>query len=346
MRRQIALLVLLVTLLSCGDSTEPERLPRELLVIVNSTEQSVSLVPTDTAATPIKIQLPSGDATPVSLAVSGSRAVVPLGLAHAVAVLNLENASISRLVPLEQGSGATGVAFESDTVAWVANPGLNTVTRVSLETGDTASVTVGIYPTAVAVADERVWVLNANLVDFAPAGPSWMTVVDPALLTAVDSVPLTGLNAQFVEAGPDGMLYVVNAGEFGAANGSLSIVSPGIRAEVALVDSLGEFPGSATWVSAQRLIVASLSEGILEIDPSTRTLVRGPDSAVKPDGAGVAAVAVDAAGNMYALDITDCVSPGKVHVLSPADLSPVRDIEVGLCPFAVEVAVLPVVTLR
>lgn len=325
---------------SCGESTEPESPPRELLVIVNSTEQSVSLVPTDTAEAPAKISLPSGDATPVSLAVSGSRAVVPLGLAHAVAVLNLDNASISRLVPLEQGSGATGVAFESDTVAWVANPGLNTVTRVSLETGDTASVVVGTYPTAVAVADERVWVVNANLVNFAPAGPSWITLVHPQLLSVVDSVPLTGLNAQFVEPGPDGMLYIVNAGEFGGSNGSLSIVSPGIRAEVAHVDSLGEFPGSATWVSPRRLLVASLAEGILEIDPSLRSVTRGPANGAKPDGAGSPAVAVDAAGNLYALDITDCVSPGRVHVLSPADFSPVRDIEVGLCPFAIEVTTL------
>src|SRR2546430_11447587 len=49
--------------------------------------------------------------------------------------------------------------------SWIANPNLNTVTRVNyLRNGDTTSVAVGVYPQAVAIVGTRVFVINSNLV--------------------------------------------------------------------------------------------------------------------------------------------------------------------------------------
>ena len=50
-------------------------------------------------------------------------------------------------ISLAPGSGVAGAALISDSVAYVSNANLNTVTRVDLATGDTASTpSVGIPP--------------------------------------------------------------------------------------------------------------------------------------------------------------------------------------------------------
>ncbi len=322
----------------CGDSTGPEDEPlgEQVFVIVNSTENSLSLVPVSDTI-PVRVIGMAGDAaSPVSLAVHGTTAVVPLGLAHAVSVVDLVSGSVERTIALEQNSGATGAAMESDSIAWVANPSLNTVTRVNLNTGDTSSVAVGVYPQAVAYASNRIWVANANLVMWAPAGPSWLTVIDPATSQVVDSVGISGQNSAAMELGEDGFLYVVNSGNFGAGDGSLSVVDPVAESETDYLADIGEFPGSVAWVSDDLLVIGSFGEGILEVDPTGPTLTRAGAQGFMPEGAGVSGLAADTSGMVYALNSTDCVSPGRVNVLSPPGYTISRAEDTGVCPYAIE----------
>jgi len=343
MRARVSLIVsticgLSLSLSGCDETTtapEPVSIGDEVFVVVNSTESSVSLVPADgSSAQVVGIAVPG--ATPVSVAVHGNRAIVPLGLAHAVAVIDLASQTVERIIPLADGSGATGGAIENDSIAWVANPSLNTVTRVNMNSGDTLSIDVGVYPQAVAHAAGRVFVANANLVWWAPAGPAWLSVIDPVSLNVLDSVVLSGQNAAAMEFGDNGYLYVVNSGNFGSGDGSLSVVDPFGRRETDFIADIGEFPGSISWVTDDLLVVGSFGEGILEVDPRGPTLTRAGADGVMPESAGVSGLAADSSGMVYALNSTDCVNPGRVNILQPPDFSVARSVDTGVCPYAIE----------
>ena len=246
-------LLLLSLLLSagCSDALEQSTSAGQVIAVVNSTVNSLSLISASNfTATTLDMRTPAG--TPVSIAGRGSILFVPLGAANAVAVIDLATRTdtVSRVIPLANNSGATGVAIQDDSIAWVANPNLNTVTRVNYRTGDTSSIRVGVYPQALAIAAGKVFVVNGNLVTFAPAGPSWITAFPasgPYSSSAIDSIPLSCTNAQFATVGADGFLYVVCSGRFGGGDGKLSIVDPTTREEVAVLNGLGDFPGAAVY---------------------------------------------------------------------------------------------------
>jgi hypothetical protein len=335
MNRMLLSLVLVTTLACSDELANPVISSDEVVVVVNSTDNSLTLVPVNDPTATATIPLGTGTATPVSLAVRGSIAAVPLGLDHAVALVDLNARVVARTVALAQGSGATGAAFEGDSAVWVANPLLNTVTRVTIVSGDTASVGVGQYPQALAAIGDELWVLNVNLVSFAPVGPGWLSVVDLTNATVVDSVGLTGENSQFLVPAEDGLLYVVHSGRFGGADGRLSVVDPDARRELAVVNGLGEFPGaSADDLRRARVLVTSFAHGLMEVDRATRTLTRGPDDGILVDGAGFAGIALDSSGRLYAIQSGDCVAPGAIQILQ-ADFSRVRTVAAGSCPFAV-----------
>src|SRR5207249_12190725 len=132
----------------------------------------------------VDLGTPGGAAT--TAAGRGGSVIVPLGPADSVAVIHNAGLCTTRacvrpvvVFSLAKGSGATGAAIQDDSIAWVANPSLNTVTRVNyFRNGDTTSVAVGVYPQAVAIVGTRVFVVNSNLVGSTPAGPSWLTSFD------------------------------------------------------------------------------------------------------------------------------------------------------------------------
>lgn len=335
MKRLVAL-ACLVTAGACSDElSSPLVSDDEVLVVVNSIDNSLTVFAVNDPAATHTIPLGTAAGTPVSVAARGSLVAVPLGIEHAVALVDLETAQVMRTVPLAQGSGATGAAFESDTVLWVANPGLNTVTRVSVLSGDTASVVVGQYPQGVVAIDGQMWVLNGNLEQFEPAGPGWLSVVDPVAGAVVDSVPLAGTNSQFAVLADDGLLYVVHSGRFGESEGRMSLVDPASRAELIVVQGLGTFPGEVADDFRQgRLLITSFDNGLMEFDRLTRRLTVGPAEGLRLDGEGFASVTLDSSGRIYAVQSGNCVEPGRVRVLR-ADLSEVTMVPTGVCPFAI-----------
>jgi hypothetical protein len=91
-----------------------------------------------------------------------------------------------------------------------------------------------------------------------------------------------------------------------------------------------------------RLLVASRTEGILEINVVTRVLLRGPGNGIKPAGQGVAALALDERGRVYALDQGNCTQPGTMSVLSaPPDYDLEQQVTVGVCPTAAVTMLVP-----
>src|SRR5437660_1417090 len=136
-----------------------------------------------------------------------------------------------------------------------------------------------------------------------------------------------------VPLGPaDSVAVIHNAG----------LCTTGLCVRPVVVNGLGDSPGAAAFHPSGRVLVASASEGILEVNTLTRSVTRGPGQGVKPGGHGVAGLAIDQGGRVYALDAGVCTGPGVVHVLSPPpDYDELRAVTVGVCPSATALAVVP-----
>src|SRR5438552_2284784 len=174
------------------------------------------------------------------------------------------------------------------------------------------------------------------------AGASWLNAFACCSVSTLDSIPLSGTNARFLAVGDDSLLYVVAAGRAGHPEGKLSVVDPVTGTELVVINGLGDSPGAAAFHPSGRVLVASATEGILEVNTLTRSVTRGPGQGVKPGGHGVAGLAIDQGGRVYALDAGGCTGPGVVHVLSPPpDYDELRAVTVGVCPSATALAVVP-----
>jgi len=331
----------------CSDALEQKSSAGQVIGVVNAGDRTLSLISaTDFTVSTRDWQRAS--ATPGTIDGHGNVFLVPLGQADAVGVDRLLGpcgtcVQADYVLRLAAGSGATGIAIQDDSIAWIANPSLNTVTRLNYLSGDTVSVAVGVHPRAVAIVGTRVFVLNSNVVGGSPAGPSWLTSFECCVVRTPDSIPLTGVNARFAVVGDDSLLYVIASGHTGAADGKLSIVDPEARVEIAVLNGLGESPGAAAFHPAgSRLLIASATEGILEVNTSIRAITRGPGNGVKPAGHGVSGLAIDLRGRVYAVDPGACATSGTVHVLTaPPDYGDIDEVPVGICPTTAAVAATP-----
>lgn len=340
---RLGLLVLMG--LGCAEASAPLPAPLEVLLVLNQGDASLSVIPVESPLTPDTIPIGAVTPPPPGMAALGAWVLVPLGAGDAVVVVDLRTRTVARTIALAPGSGATGATVVDDSIAYVGNPALNTVTRVNYLTGDTASIAVGITPQALVFTRGKVFVLNGNLTSGVPAGPSWASVVDPEtnrLATGIDSIPLPGPGgAASAVMASDGILYVLNRGPAdGSVSGRLSLVDPVAREELGGFGGFGGAPGALAADAVERLYVSSPTEGLMVFDRIAREVVRGAGDGVPiPTMSGVA---VDGAGRIYALEAGACTgpAPGRVHVLRP-NLSTSRILDVGLCPVDAVVSEIP-----
>lgn len=342
--RSLVVAAAVLAALGCADTNAPLPDPEEVLLVVNSTANTLSIVPVDAPAAAVAVALGGTTPTPVGVSARKGVAVVPLGLDNAVAVVDLRAASVMRTVPLPANSGATGSAIVDDSIAYVGNPNLNTVSRVNYLTGATSEVPVGQYPQGLIFTRGKIFVLNGNLVNFTPAGASWITVVDPvtnARAAGGDSIPLTGQgNAGFADVGSDGLLYVMNTGDYFSGEGRLSVVDPLARAELASHAGFGTGPGNLASDGSSRILVSSFSEGVMEFDLDSNKVVRGAGQGIPvPSNSAVTA---DSKGRVYALESGPCSGgqPGTAHVFDTT-LKEIRTITLGECPSGATVVQIP-----
>jgi hypothetical protein len=330
--------------LACADTNAPLPDPQEVLLAVNSTANTLSIVPVDDPDAAVQVQLGGTTPTPVGVSARKAVALVPLGVDNAVAVVDLRAAKVALTIPLPENSGATGSVIVDDSIGYVANPNLNTISRVNYLTGATSEVPVGKYPQGFIFTRGKVFVLNGNLESFKVAGPSWMTVVDPttsALDAGGDSIPLTGEgNAGFGVVGPDGLMYVMNTGDYFSGEGRLSVVDPLARKELASHAGFGTGPGNVASDAGSRILVSSFSEGVMEFDLDSNKVVLGAGEGI--DIPSNSAVTADSKGRVYALESGPCAGgkPGKAHVLDQS-LKEVRTIILGECPSGAAVVQIP-----
>lgn len=336
-RRVLWSFALLLSASACDDDpTRPSGgEPREYAVVLNSVSNSLTVFPVDAPDSTRTIALgPTGTATTV--VVRGSTALVPLGLYPAVAVVDLADGVLLRTIPLPEGGGATGVAIANDSVAFVGNPELNTVSPVRYRAGTAAAeIAVGRYPTALAALGDRIFVLEANLVDFVPAGPSTVSVVDADEWVVEAEFTLSGRNAGDALVLGDSVVLVLNRGDFGSANGSLSVIRMPVAAEGEHHAGFGEGSGTLALVEDGQLAVSSWAYGIALFDLVGESFTIAPSNGVVPAGAvNVLAVAADGQGRLYAVSAGDCSAPGGLLRLDDA-LDVVASATVGSCPIDV-----------
>jgi hypothetical protein len=344
-RYSIAAAALAAAVLGCSDTHAPLPDPEEVLLAVNSTGNTLSIVPVDAPNATVEVPLGGTTPTPTGVAARGGIALVPLGLDNAVAVVDLSAEAVVRTIPLPANSGATGAAIVDDSIAYVGNPNINTVSRVNYVTGETSEVPAGIYPAGLVFTRGRVFVLNGNLDEnFSAAGPSWLTVIDPATnahAEGIDSIALTGEgNASFATVASDGLLYVMSTGDYFSGEGRLSVVDPLARTEVASFAGFGTGPGNVAADADARVFVSSYAEGLMEFNLDSNKVVRGAGQGIPiPSNA---AVAVDTRGRVYAVETGPCSGGqrGKAHVLD-AKLEETGTIELGECPVGAAIAQIP-----
>jgi hypothetical protein len=322
-------------LLACADTNAPAPLPEEVLLVVNTRGNSLSVVPIDPAGPSKHIALGGLGSRPTGVAARGEIALVPLGPANAVAVVNLKERQLLDRIPLPTGSGATGVAIVNDSIAYVGNPGLNTVSRVNYLSGTTEDVAVGVRPQGIIFIRGRVFVLNGNTdANGVPLGPSWITVLDPAtnhLASGVDSIPISGSGgAAYATPAADGQVYVVSRGTPGLPEGRIAAVDPLRRVENASFAGLGVTPGDLATDGGARIFVSSLKEGVLEFNTDSNAIVRGiGDGLDVPSNNGVA---VDSERRLYAIAAGDCAGGNGSAYVFNEEMEAIDTIPLGRCP--------------
>lgn len=264
----------------------------EIGIVVNSREKAIRLFQLGDPDEQRDIPLGASSAvTPTGLAVRGETAVVPLGNAASVAVIDLRTQQPNGFFLFESGN-ATGSAFVDDRTVLAANQRTDQVGRLKLEqAGDRIGdlVSVASFPTGIVpYADSLAFVISANLDEnFAPAGDGIVTAIDPRTMIVTAEIETGGANAQFGAIGPDGMLYVTNTGDY-VAPSTLAIIDP---VALARVDVAGGFPAGSGHVHVSpggTLFVSAFSTGTVAWNTATKAFVRdGSDPICAPlDGGG------------------------------------------------------------
>jgi len=350
--RRLPLVAAAALLAACeGDSTggQPFILDGDepVALVVNSLGSSLTLARRGDTAQVRQIAFgASSSITANGISVQGRRAAVPLGNAASVALIDLEGLRITRFFVFPKGN-ATGSAFADDTTLLAANFIDDYVGRATLnQASDSIRQTVNVAPGPIAIvmAAGRAAVVSSNLNEnYVSIGNGVVTFLDPRTLQVQGVVQTGGTNSTDAAVGPDGLLYVVNTGDF-VADGSVTIIDPRTMRVEATVGGFGPGPGSIH-VDAQGLAyVSSFSTGTVVWNTRTRTFVRGPGNplcARLPGGAcrGAADATTDVQGNVYQAFFGSAAQnqAPQVFVYRPGDFALTDSISSVNGPIAVEV---------
>lgn len=285
--RGVALTFLAAAAAGCGDDSVSEPTPapgflggvtgnREIGVVVNSDGKSVTMFQLGSPTTTRVIALgASATITPTGLSIRARKAAVPLGNAASVAVLNLETVAVEKFFTFASGN-ATGSAWSNDTTVFVANTDLHKVGRfytTQAATQITTQVDVALQPTAIEYTGGKIFVVSGNFTSFPPTGSGIVTVINPATMAVLGTIQTGGSNSSDAAVGPDGLLYVLNTGDY-TGQGSIAIINPSTLT-VETVPNTGIGQGSIS-IDANGLAYLSSFSGATTVwSTKTRTFVRG-----------------------------------------------------------------------
>jgi hypothetical protein len=207
----------------------------------------------------------------------------------------------------------------------------------------TLSAKLAPQPTAVAVSGTRALIVSANLDNnFVAIGNGIVTAVDTKTLQVVGTVSTGGTNSTDAAIGPDGLLYVLNTGDF-VAPGSITVINPATMTAVTTV-AVGPGPG-AIFIDANGLAyISAFFGGTTVWDTKTRTFVRGTSNPLCAKIAaggcrGAFAATTNAAGDVYQAFFGDSKAglPPYIFVYKAGTFALTDSISVGPGPAAVAI---------
>ena len=320
----------------------------EIGVVVNSTGKAVTLFQVGSPSTQKQIPLgTSSTVTPTGFSLGGRRIAVPLGNAASVALVNLETQAITRFYTFT-GGNATGSAFLDDTTIIAANTNTNVLGKMTVGQANdaiTSTVAVCTGPTAVTTANGRVFATCSNLdQNFQPKGNGIVSIVDGKTFALLGNVTTGGTNSTDAAVGPDGLLYVLNTGDFVSA-GSLTIIDPVTRTATKTVPDMGVGPGAIFIDKNGLAYISSFAGGTLVWNTKTQAFVRGVDNPICARIAatgkcrGAFAATTDNDGSVYQLFFGSSSQglPPAAFVYAPTSFALRDSISVGSGPAAIQV---------
>jgi len=340
----LAILINLLALAGCNSNNPVATVSDDgsKAFVLNSISNSISVINLDSLIVQNDVIELGANSSAVGFSVRGNRALVPNGIANNALLIDLDNLSVIGTIDLPVGSGATGSAFLDDNTAFVCNLNLASVVRIDLRSMSvTDTIDVGQVPGAVAVANGKVFVVNANidLITFQSIGNGTISVIDPVASKVTKTIDTGATNSQFVSLDNEGDLIVVNTGQYGAANGSISVIDPDSETLTAGPFTIGDGPGEIGINSVGVAYIASFSAGLYSFDATTNTVLRNAGNALAAltsggKNYGAAGMDFDDNGNIYSVNFGDAATPGTVFVFD-ANETLVDSVKVGIGPFSI-----------
>lgn len=322
-------------------------------LVINSTGRALTMFQLGNPGEQRHIPLgASSTITPIGMAHHGLKALVPLGEAASAALIDLATESIERFFTVPTGN-LSGVAFVDDSTAVVANlvddyVGKFTLDQPSDEITLTTAVTAA--PSAIVAGDRVLYVVSSNLDEnFAPLGNGVVTAIDPATMGILWTVSAGGTNSQSAALGPDGLLYVVNTGDF-VADASVTIVDPSTQQALTTIPGFGPGAGTISIDGTGLAYVSGFFVGTVVWNTATRLFVRGVGNPVcarvdltDPTSScrGASAATVDESGTVYQTFFGDTfqnLAP-EVFVFQPGSFVLQDSIAVGAGPISIGISV-------
>jgi hypothetical protein len=269
---------------ACGDDTPPPRTFLDgtasdpgILLAVNL-DKALFMLQTGAPDQRVSIALgASATVTPVGLSVFGNYSAVPLGNVGSVAYVNLATETVDRYFTFPSGN-ATGSAFVNPSTVVVCNQTTDQCGKfdpAQVGTEITGLVTVTQFPTSVVATGGRVFVVSSNLDDsYMQAGPGVVTEINPATMEIVRTFEV-GANPQYA-ATANNKVYVVNSGDYGLNNGTLSVINLASNTVDPVISGFGDFPGPINIDTQGRAFISSFNYGTAVWNTVTEVFVKSP----------------------------------------------------------------------
>jgi len=204
-----------------------------------------------------------------------------------IQIVNLDADSTEGYIVMTQPySVPWNMAFLNDTIAYVTNFNLNTVSVVNVISREvTDTIQVGIASEGVAVVGDKVYVTNTAWDSSAGTyGQGTVSLIEPATNSVVKVINV-GTNPQDLALDADGELNVVCSGDYWLIPGKIYVIN---TVSDLVVDSIA-IGGAPTAIAISPRGVAYLAAGgwypsdygfVYTFDTETNEVLRGPDNPI------------------------------------------------------------------